>query len=72
MEIINMPDDVCYICLGHFKTKTIHKVSEDYGMVEVELLTSHKSCLKLTNKREKLKNQLLEIEYDIFMKQILD
>lgn len=72
MKVLDLPDDCCYICQKHFKTYKRTTLDESVGMIELDIISTHTSCRKLMKKREKLINDLLEIEYDIFMKQIKD
>jgi hypothetical protein len=72
MEIINLPAECCYVCDKHFKTYKRTKLDESVGMIELDIITTHTSCRKLMKKRDKLVNELLEIEYTIFMKKIKD
>ncbi len=72
MEILETPTDCCYVCYKHFKPYRLHKKNDDYGMIEVDIITAHTGCRKLIRKRNKLTNEILEIDYDIFMKQIVD
>ena len=72
MQIIETPRDICYLCGNDFKHYKVIKTSKDYGMKEIEFVTEHKSCRKLIKKRNKLMADLLDVDYDIYIKQIMD
>ena len=72
MKVLDLPEDCCYVCHKHFKTYKRTKLDEDVGMIELDIISTHTSCRNLVKKREKLMKDLLEVEYDIFMKVIKD
>jgi hypothetical protein len=60
--------DKCFVCDKHFKHYNWYTVSKDYNMLEVDIRTAHSSCNKLMKRRQLLLDELLEIDYDLFMK----
>lgn len=60
--------DTCFVCDKHFKHYNYCKINEDYGLMEVDIRTAHSSCNKLMKRRQEILDELLEIDYDIFMK----
>jgi hypothetical protein len=65
MEIIDRPD-CCFVCNKYFKHYKLTKLNKSVGLKEVDLITSHATCRNLIKKRDKLYQDLLEVEYDIF------
>lgn len=72
MEIFESRPNTCYICTQHFihyeKVKPCPK--RDFPPKEIEIITAHPACRRLIKKRDKLLNDLVEIEYDIFAKMV--
>jgi hypothetical protein len=68
MEIIDTHPDTCFVCNKHFKQYRLLKMNKEVGLREVDIKTAHISCNKLVRKRQKLLDDLLEVEYDLFAK----
>ena len=56
----------CHICNKEFKPKVVRKIEGDYELEEVDIIVSHKKCEKLQAKITKLKNDLLNTEFQLF------
>ena len=68
-----MPEniDLCILCGNPYKHKRIYKsgwVDEEKTLKEVTFILAHASCRSLLRKKKTLQQQLLDVEYDIFMK----
>ena len=68
MDILATRPDTCYICNQHFKHYRKSHFDKKILLHEVELVTSHTACRNLIKKRDKLLQDLVEVEYDIFAK----
>lgn len=68
MEIYENRPDTCFVCNKHFKEYRLLKMNKEVGMKEVELRTAHTGCSKLVKRRQKLLDDLVEVEYDLFAK----
>lgn len=70
MEVIESRPDCCFICNKHFKHYKLTKLNKSVGLKQVDLITSHATCRNLIRKRDKLLQELVEVEYDIFAKMV--
>lgn len=62
-----MDNELCIICGKDFKHRKIYlKTLEHPDLYECKMTLSHKRCENLIKKREKLKEQMLNIEYELF------
>ena len=74
-ERINIqPDeDICFVCGEKWNTRKRYYIN-DYlkenfpNMKEVDIIAGHAGCRSLVLRREKLKKELLDLEYKIFLK----
>ena len=67
MKIIdNDLKNCCFICNRKFIRP--YKIIEyvDYNIMEIDIITSHTRCRKLMQKREKLKRQLVDVDFELF------
>ena len=62
-----LPENRCSVCNRIMPTKReVH--SRDYeGLMEVQVKTSHSRCNKLLDRRRRLTEQLLDLEYIFFV-----
>jgi hypothetical protein len=63
--------DKCIFCGTPYKHKRIYKsgwVDPERTLKEVTFILAHPCCRALLRKKKNLQQQLLDIEYDIFMK----
>ena len=58
----------CVLCSMPFKHYNLIKKTQMSELKEVEVVLAHASCRNLLKKRDKLKEALLDVEYDIYMK----
>ncbi len=54
----------CWVCSKDMKRTHIYKPAGD--LEELEIRDAHKSCDRLAKRREKLKQKLSYVEYEIF------
>ena len=66
LKVQELDNTKCIVCDKHFKHYTIKKQVD--SMERWEFRTGHTSCFNLINKRDKLKADLLNVEYDLFCK----
>jgi len=62
----------CTLCGNPFKHKTIYTsgwVDAERTLKEVTLISTHTTCRSLLQKKKKLVQQLIDIEYEIFLKE---
>ena len=57
----------CFVCNKHF---TPVKYSDENGVQVVEMMIGHAVCAGLFKKQKKLKEDLLDLEYSIFLKSV--
>jgi hypothetical protein len=70
MDIIEGRPNTCFICQKDFKHYQILKFNKKIGLKEVDLVTSHTCCSNLIKKRNKLLQDLVEVDYDIFARMV--
>jgi len=70
MDIIDRPPNTCFICEKDFKHYQVLKFNKNIGLKEVDLVTSHTRCRNLIKKRNKLLQDLVEVDYDIFARMV--
>ena len=58
----------CFTCGKMFRKYRVCKKGPS-GLTEVDLIIDCITCRNLIKRREKLKQSLIEIDYDIFMRQ---
>jgi hypothetical protein len=58
--------DKCMLCNEEFNWKTKYVTKGELSLCE--LVTNHKTCEKLLNKKRKLQEALMEVEYQIWNK----
>lgn len=68
MEILPTSPNCCYVCNKDFINFRLLKMNNDIGLKEVEIITAHTSCRNLIKKRQKLLDNLLEVDYNLFAK----
>lgn len=66
LKITDLDNSKCIVCDKHFKHYNIKTFCD--GIERVEFRTAHTSCFNLIKKRDKLKADLLDVEYDLFCK----
>ena len=63
IKIQELDNTKCIVCDKHFKHYTIKNKFE-----ELDFRTGHTGCFNLIKKRDKLKADLLDVEYSLFCK----
>ena len=66
LKVQELDNTKCIVCDKHFKHYTFKKQEE--SMERLEFRTGHTGCFNLIKKRDKLKADLLNVEYDLFCK----
>ena len=67
--IIDYDDEKrCLLCRKHLNKPSHLTATEDDGVFELNIAIMHPSCGKLHEKRKKLKQDLFDVEWLIFMK----
>lgn len=62
----NHKEDTCFICNKKF-VKSYKIIKDiDYNLIEIDIITSHTRCRILMDKRRKLINQLLDVNFQLF------
>lgn len=56
----------CILCSRPFKHYNLIKKTQTNELKEVEIVLAHATCRNLMKKRDKLKEALLDVEYDIY------
>ena len=64
LKISDLDNSKCIVCDKRFKHYTV--IAKSNGLFDFR--TGHTSCFNLINKRDKLKADLLNVEYDLFCK----
>ena len=68
LKINDLDNSKCIVCDRRFKHYKLLTMNKQLGIQEVELRTAHAGCFNLIKKRDKLKADLLNVEYDLFCK----
>lgn len=63
LKISDLDNSKCIVCNKYFKHKILNKQNN-----EIDIITGHTGCFNLINKRNKIKSDLLNVEYDLFCK----
>ncbi len=64
-----LPDGICLICrktIRNYK-KEFTISSDEEGLQEIEIKTTHTKCEKLASRKNKIEERLLEIDYQLFV-----
>ena len=81
LEIFPQNGNTCFICSQYFKHQVrlkpvkpnvqgTKRLSPNEDIKLVEIVTAHRQCRRLIKKRDKLLQELVEVEYDIFAKMV--
>ena len=62
--------DTCILCGNPYKHRRLCTgyVNDDKTLKEVTFILAHAGCRNLMKRKKDLQQQLLEVEYEIFMK----
>lgn len=67
--IIHDEDNVCTTCGKQYTHRRRHYYDEN-NMKCVELITTHPGCRSLLNKIRKLKDEMIDLEFELFCRKI--